>query len=269
MATDNHHVDPVLPLEIERIILQMALKNDMNNAKNLLFICKDVFDWLIPTLYNVVVLTSHKGYAWPPLRLPIAKLPQYGPHVRHLSIMWIPDTVVDQYLQSCPNIVDLARSEEFSQSQIEHIARLPLRQLELNSKDARSIPMTPSILALFSKITHLHAEELKVQYLSYFPSLTHLVLGMDVERKVFIEVLEQRPGLQVLMVRLYFHSLRIPEVTLGEVITGLDDPRVVYLNYSVENSWKMKAMGDPRNAWSLSERTVESRLAVARAQRLS
>ncbi|TFK73821.1 hypothetical protein BDN72DRAFT_893549 [Pluteus cervinus] len=184
--------------------------------------------------------------------------------------MWISETVVDQYLQSCSNVIDLARSEAFSQSQMEHITRLPLRQLELNPKVFGRIPMTPSILALFSKITHLHAEQLEIQYLSHFPSFTHLVLSMEVQRKDFIEILEQCPRLKVLMVRVYFHSMRIPEAVGGyESIYGLDDPRVVYLSFSVEASWEMKAKGDRRNACSLAERIVERRLAVARARTLS
>ena len=49
MAIDHHHVypDPILPLELQCIILRMVLENDMEDAKNLLFISKHVFDWQV------------------------------------------------------------------------------------------------------------------------------------------------------------------------------------------------------------------------------
>jgi len=45
MDVDDHHGDPVFPRELERIIFQMALENNMVDAKNLVFISKNVFDW--------------------------------------------------------------------------------------------------------------------------------------------------------------------------------------------------------------------------------
>ncbi|TFK73826.1 hypothetical protein BDN72DRAFT_893554 [Pluteus cervinus] len=199
MAIDDHHVDPVLPLEIKFIILQMALKSDMRDAKNLLFISKDVFDWLIPILYNAVVLTSYEPHAWPPLPLPIAKLPQYGRYVQHLFAISTPETVLDQYLEHCPNIVDLASWDQFSQSQIRSIVRLPLSQLILSSDAATSMPLTPPTLKLFPKITHLSIEGLDTSFVSHFPALTHLVFDEYIDFTGWMEVFEQYLKLKVLI----------------------------------------------------------------------
>ncbi|TFK73824.1 hypothetical protein BDN72DRAFT_956169 [Pluteus cervinus] len=260
---DDIHVSPVLPLEIELIILQTALESNMKDTKNLLFVAKYVFDWLIPILYKVIILNLNKQRAWPPLPLPIAKLPQYGQYVQHLFIMATPEDVADQYLKYCPNIVNLASWKGFSQPQIEHILRLPLRQLDLVSRyPSTRIPVIPSVLALFSKITHLGLEVLQIEYLEHFPSLTHLVLGPFVATEVYVELLKQRPGLKVLVVRVadFVYSL-IPRVVHEDV----DDPRVVRIDCQHRENWRLHALGDPRNAWSLGERVVEERFARIRA----
>ncbi|TFK58568.1 hypothetical protein BDN72DRAFT_966314 [Pluteus cervinus] len=268
---DHCHVHPVFPLELQCIILRMALENDMNDAQNLLFISKDVFDCLIPILYKVVILRQRNQLAWPPLALPIEKLPQYGRYVQHLLVTptSVRDNGVDPYLQYCPNIINFGRQEAFLPSQLEHLVRLPLTQLRLGNPAARSLPLIPSTFILFSKITHLDIKEPDITFLSHFPSLTHLILeedfDEDLDYEVCAEVLRQHPGLKVLIIHVPdFHTGSLPE--LDHEITPEMDLRVVHLNYWVIDTWRRKALGDPGNAWSVAERVVEERLARARAE---
>ncbi|TFK73811.1 hypothetical protein BDN72DRAFT_834154 [Pluteus cervinus] len=267
MAIDDHLIDPVFPREIECVILQMALKGDMNDAKNLLFVAKRVFDWLIPILYNVIVLDSlEEGVAWPPLPLPIAKLPQYGLHVHHLFVTRSTrDKNLDQYLKYCPNIVDFASWEELSQAQIKRVLRLPLSQLHLSGTAVRGMPLTPSTFALLSHVTHFEDDD--HTFLSRLPSLSHFVdnIGGN-SATIYVEFLQQHPRLKVLIVWVPdFNFGFLPEV-VDWVIPELDDARVVHLKFGTIENWRMKAWGDPGNAWSFAERVVEGRLAVARAQ---
>ncbi|TFK58569.1 hypothetical protein BDN72DRAFT_966315 [Pluteus cervinus] len=157
MAIDDHHVDPVLPLELECTILQMALESNMADAKNLLFVAKHVFDWLIPVLYKVIVLSREKLYAWPPLPLPTTNLPQYGHHVHHLfAALNTNRPTVDKYLKHCPNIVNFSSWMALSDLQFDLVLHLPLHQLNIRIiQQKHSNPPIPSV---FSKITHLTAE---------------------------------------------------------------------------------------------------------------
>ncbi|TFK73819.1 hypothetical protein BDN72DRAFT_834164 [Pluteus cervinus] len=178
MAIDDHHVDPILPLELQCLILQMALENNMNDPLKLLFISKDVFDWLIQILYKTISLFSQHSFAWPPLPFPITKLPEYGRYVQHLLVMPVPEDVLDQYLRYCSNIIYFG-----SQASLSH-----LNLNEPHSPDINDIDLT----SLFSKITHLDIEELHIAFLSHFPSLTHLVVhyGVDYVVVFVLAVLE-------------------------------------------------------------------------------
>ncbi|TFK60547.1 hypothetical protein BDN72DRAFT_850435 [Pluteus cervinus] len=257
----------VLPLELEHIILQMALENDMTDAKNLLFVAKYVFDWLIPILYRVVIL-SRSLNAYLPLHLPITKLPRYGRYVQHLFIESAPDEIIDQYLEFCPNVTDFAYWTTLTEPRINSVVRLPnLIQLGLNFHDILDIRFTPSALAAFSKITHVDAEALDVSFLSHFPSLTHLVLRFDHEPDMYNDVLERHPRLKVFILWEYGNFL-FPKLECNG-IPGVNDARVVHLKYGTMQNWKMNALGDPQNSWAFAERVVEERLAHTRAQKLA
>ncbi|TFK73806.1 hypothetical protein BDN72DRAFT_834149 [Pluteus cervinus] len=218
----------VLPLELEHIILQMALENDMTDAKNLLFVAKYVFDWLIPILYKVVTLCRSLN-TYPPLHLPITKLPHYGRYVHHLFIEQASDEVIDRYLEfSGPTLQNLKR-----------VVRLPLTHLDLNFSAAINIHFTPVTLSGFSNITHLDVEDPNIPFLSHFPSLTHLVLGAEDDPTLYKGTLEQHSRLRVLILWEY-EERDFPELQ-QRVIHGVEDARVVHLKYG-DRAWKMKAL---------------------------
>ncbi|TFK73808.1 hypothetical protein BDN72DRAFT_834151 [Pluteus cervinus] len=252
MTLNAHDADPILPPELELIILQMALENDMADAKNLLFVAKRTFDWLIPILYEIVILSRDKRRAWPPLRLPVAKLPQYGRHVCHLFVITTRDNVLDQYLQSCPNIIDFASERTLSDSQIRRLVHLPLYQLNVSFIPKSTIGSPPLISALLSNITHLTVDKYDLTFLPHCPSLTHLVIWSDFMPKLYLLIgLDHGVGPPIL-----------PELRYRMI----NDPRMVHLEYETLENWRMKALGDPRNAWSFAERIVERQLARVRAQ---
>ncbi|TFK73822.1 hypothetical protein BDN72DRAFT_956167 [Pluteus cervinus] len=264
MAIDSRHLLPTLPPELQLIILQMALENNMTNAKNLLFIAKHVFDWLIPILYKVVILSRKDLYAWPPLPLPIAKLPQYGRHVHRLLLLSSPGHIIDQYLQHCPNIVDFSSSEELSDAQWELALRLPLHQLNPTfiTWKQYSNPSNPS---LFSKITHITSNGEQLGRISHnrYPSLTHVVIPSNSYSAHEVEGIFQRnPGLKVLVVgSSTARNMILPELKHNPIHGDNDlDARVVHLEYNAINNWKT------RNIWSVAERVVEERHARARAK---
>jgi len=45
METDTHRTSPILPPELEFIILRIALKENTIDAINLLFVAKRAYDW--------------------------------------------------------------------------------------------------------------------------------------------------------------------------------------------------------------------------------
>ncbi|TFK73813.1 hypothetical protein BDN72DRAFT_834157 [Pluteus cervinus] len=177
----------------------------MNDAEILLFISKAVFNWLIQILYKTISLLEGHSFAWPPLPLPLAKLPEYGRYVQNLLVMAAPSDVLDQYLRYCPNIINFWSDESLSQRQLERLICLPLRHLKLGDSYCLSsvIPQnafTSTTTSLFSTITHLDIEELDIPFLSRFLSLTHLVLHEDVGPEVYGEVFRQHPRLKVLSI---------------------------------------------------------------------
>ncbi|TFK73825.1 hypothetical protein BDN72DRAFT_834171, partial [Pluteus cervinus] len=220
----------------------MALEKDMEEAQNLLFVSKDVFDWLIQILYKTISLFSNNKFAWPPLPFPITKLPKYGPYVQHLLVTAVPEDVLDQYLRYCSNITNFGSQEALSQSQLERLLRLHLSQLKL-SEDAFTslIPPTP-VPTHIHHVTHLDIQELHVTFLSHFPSLTHLIVHDDVDDpEVHGEVLRQHPRLKLLIVHIPdFHSGVFPELD-RDIVPGLD-PRVVHLNYWESDNWQRDAL---------------------------
>ncbi|TFK73827.1 hypothetical protein BDN72DRAFT_893555 [Pluteus cervinus] len=268
LAKDTPRIGPTLPLELERIIFPMALENNMADAKNLVIVAKYVFDWLIPIVYKVVLLSSgHGGPKWPPLPLPISKLPRYGRYVQHLFIMPTPENVLGRYLQYCPNIVDLASWQRLSGAQIELIAHLPLTRLTLSDTASRGMRLTSSALTVFSKITHLDLEDVKTRFIRHFPLVTHLAICSGIDFEEYLDVLEKFPNLKVLIAwQPDGQGRRFPEVQDDLVYPEVVHPRTIKIIYSKVDSWLKTAMGEPRNVWELAEDVAEERVAVARAR---
>ncbi|TFK73823.1 hypothetical protein BDN72DRAFT_956168 [Pluteus cervinus] len=262
MAIDDHHVLPVLPPELQFIIFQVALENNMIDAQNLLFVARHVFDWLIPILYKVVLLSPRNLYAWPLLPLPITKLPQYGRHVHRLLLLSPPDHILDQYLQHCPNIVDFSSFSELPDPQFDLVLRLPLHHL-CTTFIARKQYLNPLAPSVFSKLTHIttNGEQIGLVSHCHFPSLTHLAIGdRSYSVREVPRIFEQNPGLRVLIVGYGTQK----DITLPEVrpyaTPGVNDARVVHLEYNVIINWRT------RNIWSFAEGIVEERLALADTQ---
>jgi len=99
--------------------------------------------------------------------------------------------------------------------------------------------VTPSTRKLFSKVTHLDFG-LHLSQLSFFPSITHLILDEDLEEfKLYHEVLGVYPNLKVIIVNTLGYDVD-PCPTLACDLTTLYglDLEVVHLSYDDMKSWR-------------------------------
>jgi len=148
---------------------------------------------------------------------------------------------------------------------MDRIVHLPLNRLLCSTLFLP--PTIPSALAkLFSKITHLDVDQ--PWFLSYFPSLTHLIIHDDFQDpERYGEALTVLPKLKVLIVHTPgFEIGPAPAIECDTTGNALD-PRVVHLDYDIVESWRNSAWGVPQNAWVVAEEIVDERRARALADR--
>ncbi|TFK62423.1 hypothetical protein BDN72DRAFT_848718 [Pluteus cervinus] len=77
--------DPYLPLELERISFLHTLQIQVQEPTNLFLVAKRVRAWLLPTVFEVVII--HSGRFFPFRFADHDQFLEYGPHLRHLLIL--------------------------------------------------------------------------------------------------------------------------------------------------------------------------------------
>ncbi|TFK63099.1 hypothetical protein BDN72DRAFT_902689 [Pluteus cervinus] len=105
--------DPILPLELERVIfvLTLQVQNEPAHPVNLLLVAKRVHEWLIPVLYKTIVRHSSRTY---PLNVnassPSLAITTYGRYTQNLLMEYKAgeDDEVANTLHYCPQIRRLA-----------------------------------------------------------------------------------------------------------------------------------------------------------------
>ncbi|TFK69480.1 hypothetical protein BDN72DRAFT_897259 [Pluteus cervinus] len=265
---DKEHREgvPILPPELEQRIFTLAFHNDggmkeMQDCCDLLLVAKKTFEWVAPLVYKIVII--HSTIHWPPMGLWPDKLQRYGKYVRHLLLEDGREANAKHYLTHCTNITNLAliNLPRLAESHpLSLVAALPLKELSI---DIRFLPESSQPISSFASITHLDLayfsewDELPVNILSQFPSLTHLMmLGDDNCTNEDVNcIIEQVPELEVFILVSYIRPCRILQ---NELVDDLNDLRVVGLRCTFVPHWKAAAQG-LENPWSFAEEVIAKR----------
>ncbi|TFK66899.1 hypothetical protein BDN72DRAFT_961424 [Pluteus cervinus] len=258
MSSD--HADPILPPELERLIFIYALKNDLEleHVVNLLIIARRVHDWLIPSLFEVVVV--YTGHHWP-TRFNLEKFQKYGKHVRHLLLCSVTPGEAAEFIPLCPNLTNLALwTGRYDTAQITAVMQLHLTRL---SVEIRQLGIaSPAQLTLFSTITHLDVGDVLTsvthcQILIHFPVLTHVALVSASEISVLKWVLEQCKSIKVVVWVSGMDDDPYP-VRLDTDSPRTADPRVVALACGYVKDWIDGAHGG-LDMWKFADGIIAAR----------
>ncbi|TFK62175.1 hypothetical protein BDN72DRAFT_848941 [Pluteus cervinus] len=129
------------PLELEQEIFAFAFRQNRFDALNLLLVSKTVFGWIIPLLYEVVLIGAGS-------QISEDQIKEYGHHVRHLHVQGAAG-----WAAYCPHAFDIALWLRPTPNEIEDILELPITQL--SAEIHVFFNRTPKMLAFCSRITHL------------------------------------------------------------------------------------------------------------------
>ncbi|TFK66097.1 hypothetical protein BDN72DRAFT_880491 [Pluteus cervinus] len=232
---------PRLPPELEHDIFLLAFRSNNKEGRNLIFVAKRVFDWLIPHIFNIVRLDKARPL---PTKFNESVYKRHGKHTRHLFI----EAGYGRYLNLFPNVIDLAFWADCSgQAYISSLLQLPLTRI--------SITPSPSLFQIFSKVTHLDllthfslfdADSFAsiVQPLVYLPNLTHLCVLPEMSAEL-VELFLDRTRCPALKVMIFWGPSEGELAELDE-----DD----WSEYKGNDSRIVRVKCNPRRDWELGAR---------------
>ncbi|TFK69500.1 hypothetical protein BDN72DRAFT_959569 [Pluteus cervinus] len=254
-----------LPPEIEHEIFVLAFYNDKKGRVNLLRVAKRMSEWLIPKLYEAMVIAREPHVQPYP---PIDSLERHGHHVRRLLATFVPPPMtVHRLLSACPNATDLALWHgPTTSSQVLH---LPITRLLIESHDfvgtnLWDLPKTLQIKQWCSNITHVvlatqvDVSDSLLNIPTLFPSLTHLMTFCWNEPPVVRRLLANCKQLEV-FIWLWGRGRADAPIYVVEGLDEcpVDDRRIVTLNGSYVNDWIRGSRGED-DLWILAEREIQN-----------
>ncbi|TFK72090.1 hypothetical protein BDN72DRAFT_876692 [Pluteus cervinus] len=245
---------PRLPPELEYTIFLLAYQNDSGEAKNLVLVARRVFDWLIPHIFHVVVLSDIPV----PIKFNEEVYQKYGHHVRHL---FLHVTGLQRHLHMFPNVINLALWVEYNPVYLPTLLQLPLTCISTGALD---------LFQVFVKLTHLDLctsfePNSDIKSTLYLPQLTHLCVLDELPRSSFELFLERERCPQLKVVIVWVPSGLISASTLSVLDGGfellqVDDKRVVGIKCHARRDWETGARGG-EDMWKVAEGVVISRRA--------
>ncbi|TFK64394.1 hypothetical protein BDN72DRAFT_901597 [Pluteus cervinus] len=185
------------PLELEQDIFAFAFRQNRFDALNLLLVSKTVFGWIIPLLYEVVVIGAGS-------QIGEDQIKEYGHHVRHLHVQGSAG-----WAAYCPRAFDIALWLRPTPNEIEDILELPI--IQLSTEIHIFFNRTPKMLAFCSRITHLdittgsHWDPREI--IPHFLALSHVAMFSNVDLHIIKTCLEVGRDLELkLMILLSWNS---------------------------------------------------------------
>ncbi|TFK73867.1 hypothetical protein BDN72DRAFT_834200 [Pluteus cervinus] len=244
---------PRLPLELEREIFTVALRQQPRDARNLFLVARRVAEWLNPVFYGVV--SAYTGKEWPP-SLSLSQIEPYAYHVRHLNCS---QSLAVPLLQCCPNISNLAVWTYISRRDFENVLKLPIRRLSI--KITKFFKVSRASLTFWSRITHLdvsnrHSWDAR-GILPHFRALTHLAMFADLSAGLVEDCLLYGKGVKALL-------LLSDETGGGKLLevnpSSDEDLRIirVVFGYLYIEDWQEGAWGR-MDMWAFADEVIKRR----------
>ena len=276
-----------LPLELERLIFEMAALQDTNHDSRvrILLVAKRVHEWYVKVYIIILILNSFRRVRPIVYRVAIARVVPDGgvtipnwrnaqitdvaPFARYLLVGSSPASLIFstshliELLSALRNVENLAiwlRSFIVPRV-LKEMNNLPLRVVSFGPADI-SLDEAINDCPALRNITHLEIVSMKglawndVKVLIEFPNLTHLCFEIKMENGVILDLLRHCPSLQAMI------CLKLT-LLIGDCTIESDDPRFLVLRDGMElgdfvQEWERSANGDI-GLWELADIIIEAR----------
>ncbi|KIM39507.1 hypothetical protein M413DRAFT_29235 [Hebeloma cylindrosporum] len=266
-------LDPRLPLDVERMIFELAVsQHGMKASTQLVLIAKRVREWMLPLMFRVV------NQIWPS-RSPghrLIDVPELlqsrGPLVQHLMIDdYSVNGSFQTVLSSCPNICNLAiyLPKSYSERKLYNLSPI-LQGMKKLTRLSASLPEASYVDILiqpphFSNLTHLEmflaSWEERWGVLTKFPKLTHVSVEGNMRAHEIVKLLDDCRHLELLIVvplSGYFHAPQSER----DALHAVEDNRLVFLEplhyVDVLFDWEKGAHGG-LDSWVFAELVIVAR----------
>ncbi|KAJ7900550.1 hypothetical protein B0H14DRAFT_3852369 [Mycena olivaceomarginata] len=270
---------PILPVELEKEIFQMAAYSRPLSIPCLMLVARRVKIWVEPLLFQVVVLSRHQclDKTFIPYTYPIADDDDFSSiqsqptsvlrdSVRHLLLLRVPKTVAEFIVSASSTVEDLwISTAEPIAFLLPFIGILPLKRLYCDLKELFAHKAQIDFgHPLFSRLTHLELFDQKATD-SYFdlaliPYLTHLAFNVPGLLHMSLTLLKTCKSLRVLVLVTLMPGHLSEMIVKREVLWQLsEDPRFVRM-FCLEfvDDWKTGALTGS-DYWSRAEDFIMQR----------
>ncbi|KAJ7732939.1 hypothetical protein DFH07DRAFT_990544 [Mycena maculata] len=267
--------DPTFPLDLERMIFELAALTRPRSVLNLLLVAWRVNIWVEPHLYRTLVIGPSPVFGLPRCSVEIfnrivrTKSPSFLRNsVRNLMIWGVTANQAKTIISACggiQNLKILAASDQLPLSTLSAFDTMPLRHLYGDLAclfDAFSVPFHHP---MFTQITHLEltdtldGEDGSTHWtgLSYLPNLTHLALSREVESlQVFADILAAYKSLAALL-----HLPHFPPATHTISDNLANDPRFVIMELPHRTTDWQNGILSGNDYWARAEHFIAMRRA--------
>ncbi|KAJ7128834.1 hypothetical protein C8R43DRAFT_1027299 [Mycena crocata] len=259
-----------LPLELERQTFELAAELHPKTIPSLLRVAHRVRGWIEPLLYAILRLDNAELNVAFLEAVKMKPAPFLAANVRHVllssGIHTLEAGALESFLESCPGITSLSGVTSDGDPRIlDALGSMRLQRLTADMWSLLSPHGADFSHPLFRTVTHLTVlDEIQsdgsewLQQLSTLPALTHLGVDSDPSPEVLESILEDCPGLTVLLIGIT--TSEASAMTWYASDAPFRDPRVVVGMYeSYEADWELGARGG-EDVWVRAERFVARKI---------
>ncbi|KAJ7151587.1 hypothetical protein C8R46DRAFT_1304045 [Mycena filopes] len=248
-------IEPRLPLDLERLIFELAADRDLQTMFRLVLVAQKCRAWIEPLLYRSVVVCQSSWSLQSLIRTLEGRPAHYARWIKAIQIdpYILPnDPAVTCILSMCTGVVNLA---DFSHGRtpFSTLARLRLQKLCISLDIVDDLPDGNYFRhAAFAHLTHLHVLDPPQRWphipFAALPALTHLALQnykIDVRPSnipVLQTILTQCKSLETLVVFIPPCPKGYQNTEHTKLLVG--DPRLAILSRSLKYN---------HDAWALSD----------------
>ncbi|TFK65784.1 hypothetical protein BDN72DRAFT_180031, partial [Pluteus cervinus] len=231
---------------------------------NLILIARRVHHWLIPKIYETIIIHENKDKGYP-IKWDRVNLEQFGHFVQNLFIQASPSPASSLlWLKPCPNVTNLSCWVHISQDMMVTMSHLRLTYLSINPNTIQH--PSPSLIEAFATVTHLDClghVDIALGNIICFTSLTHIAVSRYniIERPILPILFDRFPRLQAVISLKVADSYERRVSVVEDFDPDSDDPRVVKISFPLENGvgdW-LEVVRHGRGIWGLADEAINSR----------
>ncbi|TFK74702.1 hypothetical protein BDN72DRAFT_893039 [Pluteus cervinus] len=263
---DRPAPDPVLPMDLERYIFELAGWNDAKACSSLLLVAKRVYSWIFVLQHNILLFDAKNPI--PKMQHIITTRSREFLKANVKAVVFRVTTQADvvRFLNICKDVVHLALISDGSSFHMNslgmYILDLRPRSVSMHLVQAFDFSSSDLRIPFFSQLTHLHLTDwpnewskLKLDNPQLFPELTHLAFTHWSHNPdhlaLFDRILTKRLPLQELVLVVIWDGFKRP---FGFSDKLMEDVRLVFMPIKdYVQDWHDFVAGGTQNMWSYAE----------------